>query len=606
MEDPTNQYSSSRADLILAAPPAEAAELAAPAKPARVIDAAAWLTNAAARGTWLPLLRIAAGKNSPLLWGAEALPAETLSLIAKLHKAALAGRTKSDLTADLAQFLSVPLSAEVVANRASEALAWAYLLPAIARSNEAKGAELLKRLFEFVDAAPLNNAAASSALLQLLVKLELPLLLAHFAPEAKLATALRKGAIGAESRLAGAWLDPFGLPTQDLPKLLRPWLATLLRAHELLRGTDQQFSDTARERLERFARHVLRLSRPDGGSILQTAAGTTIDREYLTATVMATNSTAPLALLALGKGVADKKPVKGMPAAPLYSPKSSLAVLRNRWAAPPTQATVDFSGPQVWLDVSCGNQSLLHGPWDVSVRVNDTAATPLGPWTEVCWHSDADCDYLEIEQKLSGGWLLQRHILLARQDECLLLADSLLDETKRTPAEFMATAAEAPRLDYATDLLLSPAVSFQPQKDSREGHLQAGRKPLALVMPIALPEWRKQAVTGELSSTEGHLQHRLQTRGRNLFAPLWLDLNPNRFKGSQCTWRQLTIGEFLNVQPREVAVGFRVQVHYSQWLLYRSLAWRGNRTVLGKNFATDFACCRFQPNGETQEILEVQ
>jgi hypothetical protein len=606
MEDPTNQYSSSRADVTIAVPQAaEAAGTAAPPKPPRALDTAAWLANAAARGNCLPLARIAAGKNSPLLWGAESLSVDTASLLAKIQRAALASRWKNDLAGDLQQFVSQPISGDVTADRATMALAWAYLFPAIAKSNQPNAAELLKRLFEVVDATPANTTA-SSALPQLLAKVELPLLLAPFAPDAKLATSLRKGAIGAESRLAGAWLDPFGLPTQNLAELLRPWLATLLRTHELLRGTDQQFSDTARERLERLGRHVLRLSRPDGGSILHTAAGSTIDREFLTAAVMATTSTAPIALLALGKGVADKKPVKGMPAAPLYSPKSSLAVLRNRWAAPPTQATVDFSGPQVWLDVSCGNQSLLHGHWDVAVRVNDVEATPLGPWTEVCWHSDADCDYLEIEQKLSGGWLLQRHILLARQDECLLLADSLLDETKRTPAEFMATTAEAPRLDYATNLQLSPEVSFLPQKESREGHLQVGRKPLALVLPLALPEWRKQAVTGELSSSHTLLQHRLQTRGRNLFSPLWLDLNPTRFKGSQSTWRQLTIGEFLHVQPREVAVGFRVQVHYSQWLLYRSLAWRGNRTVLGKNYATDFACCRFQPNGETQEILEVQ
>jgi hypothetical protein len=606
MEDPTNQFGSSRADGSVAAPSAAEAGTTAPPKPPRLIDTSAWLANAAARGNCLPLARIAAGKNSPLLWGAESLSAETTSLVAKVQRTALTQRWKNELAADLQQFLSQPTSAEVTVDRATAALAWAYLLPAIAKSNQPHAADLLKRLFEVADATSANPTAASSAMPQLLAKVELPLLLAQFAPDAKLATSLRKGAIGSESRLAGVWLDPFGLPTQCLADLLRPWLATLLRSHELLRGKDQQFSDTARERLERLGRHVLRLSRPDGGSILRTAAGSPSDREYLTAAVMATTSTAPIALLALGKGVADKKPVKGMPAAPLYSPKSSLAVLRNRWAAPPTQATVDFSSPQVWLDLSCGNQSLLHGHWDVAVRVNDVEATPLGPWTEVCWHSDADCDYLEIEQKLSGGWLLQRHILLARQDECLLMADSLLDETKRTPAEFMATAAEAPRLDYASCIKLSPEVSFLPQKESREGHLQVGRKPLALVMPLALPEWRKQAVTGELSSTEGALHHRLQTRGRNLFAPLWLDLNPTRFKGSQCTWRQLTIGEFLQVLPREVAVGFRVQVHHSQWLLYRSLAWRGNRTVLGKNYATDFACCRFQPNGETQEILEVQ
>lgn len=563
---------------------------------------AAWLADCAARTAWLPLERIAAGKNSPLVWGTEALSADTANLLNRVHRATLAQK-RNDVAADLTRFLQRSPGAEIPFDRALETVAWGYLLPAICRSTSGRGKELLRRLFELIDAA-LPVTASANVLPQLLLKVELPLLLAWFSPDAKTATSLRKSAIGAEARVANAWLDPLGLPT-DLT-LLRSWAASLVRAQELFRGSDVHFSDAARDRLERLARHVLRLSRPDGGSILGTTAGSTSDREFLTAAVIATCSNAALAEAALGKGTADKRPRKGAPAAALYSPKSCLAVLRNRWAAPAIQTTLDFSGNDVWLDVSCGNQPLLHGNWEATIRIDDAPLTPAGPWTEVCWHADADCDYLEIEQKLSNGWLLQRHLLLVRHDDCLLLADSLLDQTKRTPEEFLATAAQALRLDYATSLDLPPAVTFALQTETREGHLQVGRKPLGLVLPLALPEWRKQPTTGELTGSGGQLLHRVQTRGRNLFAPLWIDLNPSRFKGAECTWRQLTIGESLQVQPREVAVGYRVQSRHSQWLLYRSLAWRGNRTVLGKNYATDLACCRFQPNGETQEILEVQ
>ena len=607
MEETANHFASNGAEAASAqtavAQPANSAapvETVAPAKPPRVIDAAAWLASAAAaKGENFPLERIAAGKNSPLLWGTASLAAERIAFLSKLHRATLGKKWKSDLAAELQRFLGQHVVAEISADHALEVLAWAYLLPF------AGSADLFQRLFAWLD-APLASAAPESALPQLLLKVELPLLLARFSPDPKTATSLRKGAIGAEARVANAWLDPFGLPSQERAALLRPWLAALIRSKELLRGSDVQLTDAANDRLERLTRHVLRLSRPDGGSVLGMAAGSATDRELLTAAVLATGSNAGLAQAALGKGVADKKPPKGAPTAALYSPKSSFAILRNRWATPQTQATLDFAGDATWLDVSCGNQSLLHGSWDVSLRVNDAPLTPLGPWTEVCWHDDVDCDYLEIERKFSGGWLLQRHLLLVRSDECVLLADSLLDETKRTPEEFVATAAEAPRLEYSTTLHMPTAVSLALQKDTREGHLQVGRKPLGLVLPLALGEWRKQPTAGELTTADQQLQHRLVTRGRNLFAPLWIDLNPNRFKGAECTWRQLTIGEFLQVQPREIAVGYRVQVRHSNWLLYRSLAWRGNRTVLGKNYATDFACSRFQPNGETQEILEVQ
>lgn len=574
--------------------------------PARKIDEAAWLAECRRLAPWLPLARIAVGKSLPLLWGLSDLETTEREQLTKLQRAIYAPRWKKELTPALDSWLQAVGNSELVSSaQALEALSWAYLLPTLAKDDKSdRAGRLLGQLISLVD-RPLAGDSPDDVLRQLWLKLELPLVLAQFTTDTRLANSFRKGAIGAEARLSSG-LDPLSFPKQARELVLRPWLAALVRANELLRGSEVEFPETARERLERLARNVLRLTRPDGGSTLHTAAGTAGDRELMTASVLALPGVYPLAKLAFDKSTRDTKPLKGMPAAPQYSPSSSFAILRNRWAAPPTQTTVDFSGPQVAIDLSCGNQSLLHGAWDVVIKVDGQQRTPISPWSEVCWHSDADCDYLEIEQKLSGGWLLQRHLLLVRRDESLLLADSLLTESKLSPPEFLASGSNAPRLEYTSNLPLSPGVSFVTQQETREGHLVAGGKPLGLVLPLALPEWRKQPCSGELSTTDDKLTHTLRAQGRNLFAPLWLDLNPSRFKKAEATWRQLTIGEALAIQPREVAVGYRVQVHYSQFLLYRSLAWRGNRTVLGKNFATDFACCRFHPNGETEEILEVQ
>lgn len=593
--------------------PVTATNLATAAQPARKIDVAAWLAAIRGLAPWLPLERIAAGKALPLLWGLSDLPRSERDQLTRLQRAVPSPRWKKELTQALGSWLDDFRSVELVSPvQALDALAWAYLLPALAKEDKTDlAARLLTQLISLVD-QPLSGESADHTLRQLWLKLELPLVLAQFAPDTRLANSFRKGAIGAEARLA-AGLDSLSFPKQARQQLLRPWLATLIRASELLRGSEVAFSETAQERCERLGRNALRLARPDGGSTLQTAAGTNSDREFLTAAVLALPGLYPLAKLALGKPARDAKLPKGLLAAPQYSPSSSFAILRNRWTAPATQTAVDFSGPHPWLDLSCGNQSLLHGPWNATLRVNDQPLSPLGGWTEVCWHSDADCDYLEIEQKLSGGWLLQRHLLLVRRDDALLLADSLLTENKLPPQDFLASAATAPRLEYSGSLSLAPGISFAPQAATREGYLGSAlskRKdanaPLALVLPLALPEWRKQPCPGELTGNDHSLTYSLRVQGRNLFAPLWLDLNPGRFHKAEATWRQLTIGEALAIQPREVAVGYRVQVHYTQWLLYRSLAWRGNRTVLGKNFATDFACCRFHPNGETDEILEVQ
>jgi hypothetical protein len=72
------------------------------------------------------------------------------------------------------------------------------------------------------------------------------------------------------------------------------------------------------------------------------------------------------------------------------------------------------------------------------------------------------------------------------------------------------------------------------------------------------------------------------------------------------TWRQLTVGESLNVVSRDVAAGYRVQIGKSQWLIYRSLGTRGNRTVLGQNFSSEFVVARFRPDGTAEKLLEIE
>ena len=82
---------------------------------------------------------------------------------------------------------------------------------------------------------------------------------------------------------------------------------------------------------------------------------------------------------------------------------------------------------------------------------------------------------------------------------------------------------------------------------------------------------------------------------------LFIDLEPTRFK-QFVTWRKLTVGENLEVVPRDIAVGYRVQNGLQQWMFYRVLAGRGNRTVLGYNTSYEFGCQRFLPNGTLDAV----
>ena len=66
------------------------------------------------------------------------------------------------------------------------------------------------------------------------------------------------------------------------------------------------------------------------------------------------------------------------------------------------------------------------------------------------------------------------------------------------------------------------------------------------------------------------------------------------------------MAESLSVVSRDVAVGFRAQSGPDQWIVYRSLAPAGNRTVMGQNISGEFAAGRFPASGEIKSWIETE
>src|SRR5205085_225414 len=142
------------------------------------------------------------------------------------------------------------------------------------------------------------------------------------------------------------------------------------------------------------------------------------------------------------------------------------------------------------------------------------------------------------------------------------------------------------RIRHSLALPLAADTNWEPEAETRDG-LLVRRKVRTAVLPLALHEWRADPRGGTLEQQDRKLVLTQEISGRAICCPLLLDLDQKRCK-KQRTWRQLTVGENLEMVPHDVAVGFRAQAARDQWLFYRALGTAGNRTVLGQNIAGEF------------------
>ncbi len=96
-----------------------------------------------------------------------------------------------------------------------------------------------------------------------------------------------------------------------------------------------------------------------------------------------------------------------------HSEWAQTAILQPEWKRSSPRIVVAYSEHEVRIDFTIGRDSLFAGAWDFEVSVDGAQAKPTGDWEEVCWVSDEDVDYLELEIPLEYGLNVQRQICLA-------------------------------------------------------------------------------------------------------------------------------------------------------------------------------------------------
>lgn len=478
---------------------------------------------------------------------------------------------------------------------ALECLGWSYLLPQLAAVlPAATWREALDALTGLA-----ADAAGTQTTLPLLVDQlltgELPWTLAYQFPELAACRALGRLARRRSSERILQTLDACGLPPCAHLDLVRPWLASWTRSLSLV-GADGRtcFTAAARARYARFVRQALQLSRQDGEPVFSTGRPGLHDWTWLDAAVALAGGEENAAIAdqrlpwrAAARAASARQVF--FPDSSVNSPTAQLASLRPDWLRGGEQLVIGSERGVLRSELNCGATTLWSGDWPVEVCVGERRLRPQA-WQEICWHSDDDVDYLELEAEWSGSWRLERQILLAREDRFLWIADALIGPQRES-------------LEYRSVLPLASGVEFQGEPQTREGYL-VHRRRLARILPLALPEWRTAAAGGSLEAVSDGLLLRQQARGQRLYAPLFIDLRSDRMKWP-VTWRQLTVGERLEIQPPDVAVGYRVHTGGDQWLFYRSLAPPASRTLLGQNVLHEFLAARFDVEGDADELLAI-
>ena len=126
-----------------------------------------------------------------------------------------------------------------------------------------------------------------------------------------------------------------------------------------------------------------------------------------------------------------------------------------------------------------------------------------------------------------------------------------------------------------------------------------------MVLPLGLGEWRSDGRPGGLLIHRRTLRLEQEAERRRLASLAVDDLYLCRIR-RPLTWRRLTVGQDLAVVPDHLAVGFRIQVADRQWIVYRSLGPRGNRTLLGHNLSTESFIGRSTGAGEVEKLVEIE
>ncbi|MCA9199785.1 MAG: hypothetical protein KDA87_19730 [Planctomycetales bacterium] len=534
----------------------------------------------------------------PLVWSLrESSSAEAVYLVGELGK--LRRKRRADEPADwngiVASWLESISQSPLNLDGTLEYIAWASVLDRLApRLTGEHWVALFGYLMETaVQAAhgstlDVQQDDPETLLRDQMLAVELPLMLGHVLPKIDACQdAWKTGRRNFASSLIDL-TDGEGMVHAKLWSSYQYLLASWTRCALLCRYANSEISDDARMQLDWVVRQSLRWRRPDGSFMLETGTQSQLSSNQLMQTlVSAFGDRADKAVLRLQQRNETSSLVESLDEAGEHYEWSNLALLRSNWSNDADILGIDFSRQQIRIELIAGQRRILHGADQFSIIVDGKLLSPESSWSENCWVSDDDVDFVELELQLSQGWTLQRQWIVSRSDHYAYSADALI-------------GPQPSAVEYSRTLPLAKGVRTKDNPDTRELILRSGKR-LGMLVPLGLCEWRADNRLGRFS--EGRLSQRTD-EATALYAPVFIDLCPKRSRKAN-TWRQLTVAEKRQIVTDAQAVAYRWQIGGDQWLAYRSLTPVTNRTFMGQNHNSEFVFGRFE-DAELDPLVEVE
>jgi hypothetical protein len=277
------------------------------------------------------------------------------------------------------------------------------------------------------------------------------------------------------------------------------------------------------------------------------------------------------------------------------SDDTDAACLRTSWAPDASMVTARFNSEPVKLDFVVEGVPIFSGPWQLELAEGGDILELEAAWECICWNSDSDVDYLELQLEFEGGPIIHRYVLLSRVQQFAIISDII---SNSTPG----------RVDLATSLPLAHGVTLESSGNGREQILKAGDKTVR-VFPLALPQDSGIGTAGHIGLNEvddcSSLTLSHASESGTMFSPIVFDWAPER-RSAPAEWRQLTVTRAGEIDTSGAA-SFRIQIGKLHLVLYRSLGGTERyRTFLGYQAESETVIGHFTNSGEIREILIVE